>query len=508
MFLTSAYPAVGQITVDTVAGGPTRDGPADEAKFEGPSHVIASGNGSIYVVETFLNQIRKISPDGIVSRLAGSGLSGNRDGEGVNADFWFPEGIAIDSSGNAYIADRGTNIIRKVTSSGIVTTFAGSGYANFADGPANEAHFNWPSDVAVDTDGNVYVADLSNSRIRKITPDGNVSTLAGSWMPGHQDGEATQAMFREPRKICVDASGNVYVADSGNFCIRKITPDGTVSTLAGSPSGYGYRDDVGQLARFGYPLGGICVDSENNVYVADRGNFRIRKITPNGSVSTFSGSGVYGYLDGTKSSARFGGLADVAIDAMGGLIVADEDNQRIRRVNPDGSVSTIAGTDTYGYTNGNGTIASFKSPRGLAMDRNGNLYIADQGNHRIRKISPNGDVNNYAGSGQTGNSDGPASTSRFYFPTDVIMDSDDNVIVADTYNHRIRKITPDGNVTTIAGSTAGFVNGDSTVAKFNRPSGLALANDGSILVADTNNHSVRVIDTNGIVTTLAGTGAS
>ena len=323
------------------------------------------------------------------------------------------------------------------TQSVIVSTLAGSGNKAYADGKGMSASFSFPYGVAVDPNGNVYVADSTNYRIRKITQTGSVTTVAGSaW--GFVDSQGTSASFKTLYGVAVDASGNIYVADYGNHRIRKITPNG-VYTLAGSVV-VGNTDGQGGSASFNCPIG-VAVDATGNVFVADYGNHRIRKITPNGNVTTVAGSGNAGYADGQGTSASFSSPTGVAVDGSGNVYVGDQGNHRIRKITPNENVTTVAGSGNAGYADGQGTSASFSNPTGVAVDGSGNVYLADYNNSRIRKITPSGNVTTLAGSGTAGNADGQGTVASFYAPAGVAVDGSGNVYVADAYNHKIRKIT-------------------------------------------------------------------
>jgi prepilin-type N-terminal cleavage/methylation domain-containing protein len=267
---------------------------------------------------------------------------------------------------------------------GVSTTLAGSGTAGFVDGTGTSAQFNNPNGITVDSSGIIYIADFSNHRIRKITAGGTVSTLAGSGGTGFADGTGTSAVFNYPHGVAVDTSGNVYVADQSNQRIRKITAGGVVTTLAGS-GGQGFADGTGTSAAFNYPAG-ITVDASGNVYVADTNNYRIRKITSSGVVTTLAGSGVSGFADGTGIAAQFFNPTGVAVDSSGNVYVADAQNNRIRKITSSGVVTTLAGSGAAGFADGTGTAAQFNSPGGVAVDALGTVYVADLSNQRIRKI--------------------------------------------------------------------------------------------------------------------------
>jgi sugar lactone lactonase YvrE len=314
-------------------------------------------------------------------------LAGFANGQGTIALFNVPFGIAVDPIGNLYVADSGNGTVRKITASGTVTTFAGTvGVTGSADGTGAAAQFGYLVGAAVDTNGNVYVSDAQFNTIRKITPTGVVTTLAGSaGNRGHADGTGTSAQFNQPNGLGVDAAGNVYVADSGNDTIRKITPAGVVSTLAGSVGVAGHADGTGTSAQFNSPAG-LTSDSSGNLYEADQ-NDTIRRITPAGVVSTLAGiPGIPGSNDGTGIGAQFNNPAGLAIDPAGNVYVTDSANDTIRMVTPGGVVTTLAGrVGVEGGADGTGTTALFNTPIGVTVDGSGNLYVADSFNDTIRK---------------------------------------------------------------------------------------------------------------------------
>ncbi len=332
-----ALPTV--VAVSTLAGqmesGGYVDGGGDEAQFRLPNSVAADAAGNLFVADTANNTIREIDTNGVVSTLAGEpGSHGSRDGTGASARFWAPFGIAVDTNGTVYVADTGNNTIRKITTNGVVSTLAGlAGHPGSNDGHGPSARFRNPWGVAVDAAGNVFVADMSNDTIRKIRPDGTVYTFAGqAGTIGSIDGFGNDAQFNNPFAIAVDSADNVYVADSANDVIRKITPSRAVSTLAGLAGNVGNTDGSGSTARFWNPQG-LVVDNAGNIYVADTGNDTIRKITPMGAVTTFAGvPGVSGTADGEGKDARFNGPGGVTADGVGVIYVADTNNHAIRKI--------------------------------------------------------------------------------------------------------------------------------------------------------------------------------
>jgi sugar lactone lactonase YvrE len=324
--------------------------------------------------------------------------------------------------------------------------FAGMpGVPGSADGTGSAARFNAPNGVAVDSAGNVYVADYSNDTIRKVTPGGVVTTLAGlAGSPGGADGTGGAARFNAPNGVAVDGAGNLYVADKGNDTIRTVTPSGVVTTLAGLAGNPGSADGMGSAAQFNNPTG-VALDSAGNVYVADYHNDTIRKITPAGVVTTLAGlAGNPGSADGTGSQARFYNPGGVAVDATGNVYVADQFNQTIRKITPAGVVTTLAGqVETAGSADGTGSAARFYFPTAVAVDSAGNVYVGDQSNDTIRRVTPGGVVTTLAGlGGNPGSADGIGSQARFAMPSGVALDSAGYLYVADNGNDRISKGAP------------------------------------------------------------------
>lgn len=322
----------------------------------------------------------------LVSVLAGSGQKGWRDGTREKALFSRPTGIVLDRAGNLFIADHNNHAIRKIDRFGLVTTIAGRGTPGFADGIGRAAMFHGPDTVTVDGLGNLYVADADNFRIRKITPDGVVTTVAGSGTAGDTEGRGTRAQFVYPTGVAVDREGIIYVADRGAHRIKIVTPGGDVRVLAGSGKP-GFRDGPGYLAQFHDPIT-LVVDDFGQVYVADSGSHTIRRIDRKGFVTTVAGSGISGYQDGIGKKVQFHWPTGLAIDRRGDLYVSDSENHRIRKiVLPQGRTTTLAGRGNPGYVDGLSFRAVFHFPTGIAVDALGNVFVADSANNVIRHIS-------------------------------------------------------------------------------------------------------------------------
>jgi len=528
------------------------DGAGGAARFLSPNGVALDASGNLFVADTGNCTIRRISPAAVVTTFAGdAGNSGSADGAGSAAQFNSPVGVAVDGSGNVYVADTGNNTIRKASPAGVVTTLAGTaGSSGSADGAGGAARFFSPNSVAVDGSGNLYVADTNNNTIRMISPAGVVTTLAGAaGSYGSADGTGTAARFSNPIGIAVDGAGYIYVTDTGNYTIRKISPAGVVTTLAGAAGTYGSIDGTGSAARF-TNLSGIAVDASGNVYVGDV--YAIRKVTSAGVVTTLSASGAggdglavdgsdnmyaadgygaiwevtpagvaavvagsatgtLGYVDGTGSAAKFAGAYGVAVDGSGNVYVADAGNFVIRKVTPAGVVTTFAGrAGSAGSTDGTGSAAQFSTATSVAVDGSGNLWVTDAGNCLIRRITPAGAVTTLAGAvpnifgAAPVPVDGTGKAARFGKLSGIAVDLSDNAYVTD--DDTIRKITPGGVVTTLAGAAGigGSADGTGIVARFNSPSGLAVDGSGNIYVGCSDG-TIRKVTPSGVVTTLAGT---
>jgi hypothetical protein len=485
-------------------GGPGFfDGSAsDPVRFDSPYAVAVTATGDRFVTDTENHVIRKIDAAGRVTTFAGAfGVAGSADGTGTAARFNLPSGIVAVGT-TIYVCDTGNHTIRKIVStSGLVTTVAGTpGVPGAVDNtlPANVL-FSSPRGITSDGGTTLYVADTGNHKIRKVIPaSGATTTFAGSGSPGFTDNTGTTASFASPEGITFDGS-SLFVADTGNHAIRKITPVGAVgdvTTLAGDGTS-GFLDNAaGGSARFSSPVS--LAASGSNLFVSDTGNHVVRLVDPSGFVTTLAGlPQVPGFSNGTGSAARFNGLKGITVqEGVSTLFyVADTGNDVIRQVSLGGAVVTPAGNPPRaGLVNATGESARFDAPGGVAVVGE-DLFVSDTGNNTIRKVTSSGVVTSLTG-------------SVFNGPQGIVAVGTD-LYVADSENHAIRKVTSTGVVTTFAGSDAGvegFANGTGTAARFRMPKGIAT--DGSSLyIADTGNHAVRKIDIGtGAVTTVAGDG--
>jgi sugar lactone lactonase YvrE len=533
--------------VVTIAGAPGQAGFADgqgpAARFRFPAGIAVDPvDGMIWISDKDNHVIRLMTPNGTVTTIAGSpGVAGSADAQGTNARFAFPRGLVVDNSGVAYVADTQNHVIRRVTRDGVAVTFAGAMLtAGSSDGLTNAARFNRPSDIALDpTTGNFFIADLGNHRIRAMTAIGNVTTFAGS-QPGNRDDVGTAASFSSPWGLDVDNAGNVYVADHDNHSLRRITPGRLVTTLArdfNHPSGVAFGRDgaiyltdgfhhairrialpggekstlAGSIARattLSFPYG-VAADAAGNIYVAEGQS--VRRISPSGAMTTIL-SGLTtpsGLAIGPDNSLYVVDVATalvmrvwptgqvttvaggsgvftspwaIAADSQGFLYVTDLAEDKIHLIDPAGNVATFAGTGSGGYLDGNAATARFREPAGIAVDAARNVYVADFGNHVIRKITQAGIVTTLV-----------PVIAGLNGPTGIASTANGTLYVSD-YNHAIYRVTPGGVVSLAAGlpGTPGNLDGTGTRARFSYPEGLAIGPGGSLLIADSFSHAVRI----------------
>jgi sugar lactone lactonase YvrE len=505
-------------TIDAVAGGGMPPTPmAATTASLAPASALSDSAGNVYFSAG--DGVFKMAAGGALTRIAGAPGGGplGDGGPATSAQLNHPAGLALDSAGNLYIADSYNYRVRKVTPAGIISTVAGTGVRGDSGdgGQAIAATFGQPQAVAVDSAGNVYIADLANSRIRRVNSAGNISTLAGNGTQGYSGdgGPAASAQLYWPFGLAVDAGGNVYIADRSNNVIRKVTPGGTIFTFAGTGSA-GHSGDSGPAAsaQLSYP-NAVALDSAGTVFVGE-GSGYVRKIAPGGTITTVAGNGYVTYSgDGGPATAAGFTPAGLAADSSGNLYIADQSNARLRKISPAGTITTVAGNGTlYAGEGGQAAAAQFGQLSGVAVDLAGNLYIADRDDSRILKVTRDGLISTVAGNGNPGSSGdgGPATSAQLYLPTAVAVDlGGGNIYIGD--GSAVRKVDSAGIIRTIAGTgVPGYSgdNGPAASAQISFAQSLALDPLGNLYIADLNNARIRKVSPAGMISTVAGNGTA
>jgi uncharacterized protein (TIGR03437 family) len=610
----AALPAAGvpAYGIQTVAGSSFigDGGPATAAQIGSVQGVAVDGKGNLYLSDTDNNRVRKVDTTGTISTFAGNGTAGfsGDGGAATAAQLNLPYGLAADVAGNLYIADLGNNRVRKVSLDGTITTIAGTGVEGYSgDGvQATAAQLYVPRNLAFDGAGNLYIAEFGGHRVRRVTPAGIIATAVGNGIAGYSGdhGFASQAQLSYPAGLTVDRTGALYVADSGNNCVRKILPNGVISTVLGgtnaivlatptavavdasltiyaseyaSPIVHAYTAAAvwAYLAGTGAPGfagdGGAATKAElmmaphdlavgpmGDIYIAD--GRRVRRVNTAGIISTVAGDAFRSTIgDGAgATSAILYHPSAVALDASGNLFIADTGTERVRMVTAAGMISTVAGNGTAGYNGDDvlGTAAELWSPMGLAMDPSndlfvadsdnervryiaagmiypfagtgtgaplagprgvciggdGSVYIVDSGNNRVLVVPPGGVAATFAGNGSQGavGDGGQARFAQLNGPTACTVDRAGNFYLADTGNHRVRKITPTGAIAAMAGNGGAGYSGDGGAAPsaaLYGPTGVAVDGNGNVFIADTGNHAIRLVTPDGLIHTIAGQGS-
>jgi sugar lactone lactonase YvrE len=580
-----AFDAAGNLYVADIGNGlirrisPAGDVVSWAGGFAYPAGVAIDAQGNLYVADKNHHRIARVSPAGVVSTWAGTGTEGFTNGPADAAQFSFPTGVAVDAGGTVYVSDTGNMVIRKITPDRIVSKLAGQvGWSNrgYVDGAPDDARFSTPLDLALDGAGNLLVADHDNNAIRTVDATGKVGTFVKVGLPGgiavrpgavyvsqqadltvlrisagtatlaagvpfnfttrrpdSVDGPAAAATFRVPGPLAFDAAGNLYISDFGT--VRKLSTQGVVSTFAGAPLRIGATDGNASDASFWTP-DSLAFDPSGSLYVSDFNNHAIRKIA-GGVVSTFAavtnplsvGKVAYPtgmltdsagrldvlladfglYLVSVDATGKFGAPRSTGTfikgtgvhfspaanrgamvrDAAGNLYLTDQNYHVVRKVDAAGNASVVAGEiGVPGATDGTGAAAHFQAPVGLAIDAAGNLYVADTGNHAIRRITPAGVVSTWAGLLATsGDADGTLAAARFNMPWQLAFDAAGNLLVTDQGNSLVRKITPAGVVSTVAGQRGkhGVTLGSLSAATLNTPAGILVGSQGEIYLTDT-----------------------
>ena len=564
-------------------------GPAVRAKLNLPSGLATDKKGNLFISDRSNDRIRVVDKKGVIRTYAGSGVAGFQGdaGPALKAQLDKPFGIALDEAENLYIADRNNNRVRKVSPEGIITTVAGDGGFFFMgdNGPAYRASVAAPTGVAVDKKGNLYIADRNNNRIRLVDKLGMIRTVAGT---GQQDYNGDSETAREtnlylPFGLTVDSNDNLLIIDRSHYRIRRIDPkSGKVETVAGNGLKL-FAGDGGPAtgATLSFPHG-MFLDKDDNLIFSDKGHYRIRKITPKGIISTIGGNGrrgnvgnnipaleanvynvttiiqnpagdafmsspsgfvsiirrldakgiIHDYIDTASpryreaiSKSKHKGLvqtgavatitqfSDIVFDPKGNLFISDRLNHQIRKIDLNGNISTIAGVGDSDYYGDGGPAleAAFRDPNALASDKQGNIYIAEAANNRIRKIDTKGIVTTVAGNGEHADSGdgGPALQAAIRSMDDIAISPEGELHILGTNTHKVRKITLDGKIVTVAGKGyAGFFgdDGPATKAMLKNPAAISFDSKGNLYIADMGNNRIRKVDKKGIITTFAGTG--
>ena len=491
--------------------------PAGSAQVNYPTALALDAAGNIYIADRYNHRIRKVAPDGIIHTVAGTGTAGyNGDGiQATLASLSAPQGIAVDSAGNLNIADTGNCRIRMVTPAGIIATIAGTGVcrASGDGGLAMQAGAALPISVARDGAGNLFVSE--SGRVRRISAAGLITTVAGNGTAGYSgDGGPALAAQVDPAGLAFDSVGNLLIADSGSSRVRMVTPDGAITTATGS-SRFGGDGGPAVSSRLFRPYF-VAFDRGGNMYLSDTLNHRVRKVDTSGVITTYAGTGLRASnaISGIAANVNIGDPVGVAFDAAGNLYIADNYNCRVYRVSPEGSLQTIAGTGVLGYDGdgGDARSARLSSPTGLAVDQAGNLYIADAYNYRVRKVSPDGIIATVAGTGAAGaGSDGiPATESALNYVDGIAVDKSGNLYIADEENYRVRMVNPAGIVTTVAGNgkpgmlTSATNGKPATSVAIGLPYGVVVDDEGNLYYSEYT--FIGKVDRSGVLTVIAGDG--
>ena len=558
-------------------------GPAVNAALNDPRGLALDRNGNLFIADHGNRRIRKIAPNGVISTIAGTGIDGysGDGGPATSAQIGYVEKVAVDNADNLYFVDSAyggpNHRVRKISADGKISTVAGTGVAGFSGdgGRATAAQLSSPADVAADRAGNLYIADYANHRVRKVSASGTITTVAGGGTPGFSGvpGQIANPQLDDPSAVAVDAAGNLFFSDFHNQRIRKVFPSGAISTVAtgadvrythslavNSGGNLFYTDEqsnrirkvspagivttvAGDGSTFGYSGEGgsavfaqmfptsVALDAAGNLYIGSGDRARVWKVSAAGIITAFAGDGESAFSgmpgnglpqdNGPATQARL--IAPwITVDSAGRLIIGDTLSGRVRRVERDGTIRTIAGNGTLSLPSNNlsatqdgvpATTVPLVNPLSLAADRNGNIYLSNMGS--VRKVSPDGTISTIANGGLGGyaGDGGPAMKAQFR-PYGIAVDTTGNIFITDSVSNTIRKINRAGIISTVAGigsslgSSRGFSGdgGPATAARLSGPHAVALDAQGNLYISDRNNHRVRKVTPQGIISTIAGTG--
>jgi hypothetical protein len=556
--------SISTVAGDRIAGYSGNGGPATSAELDYPAGVAVDAAGDLFIADTHNQVIREVlHANGEILTVAGNGTAGysGDGGKATSAELFDPAGVAVDGAGDVFIADSYNSVVRKVNTSGIISTIAGTGLAGYSgDGKlATKAELNTPTGVAVDRAGDLFIADQYNNVVREVNTSGIITTVAGTGSHGYSGdgGPATKAQLFDPIGLMLDSAGDLFIADSGNYAVRQVTvpatvvvsPDPTMTAVTASTSSAAYGQTVTFTARVsanspgsGTPTGTVTfydgksplgtkklsggtasltatltLVSEHIITASYSGDANFAA-SATGNIVTVAGTGSHGYSGdhGSATSARLYLTTGVAVDAAGDLFIADSDNNVIREVSTSGIITTVAGNYTLGggYSGNGGpaTSARLYEPSGVAVNAAGDLFIADSGNNVVREVNTSGIISTVAGTGIAGYSGngGKATSAELDDPTGVAVNASGDLFIADTYNNVIREVNPSGIIITVAGTgTAGYSGngGPAIKAELHDPCSVAVDSSGDMFIADSGNNVVReVIQPTGKILTVAGTG--
>lgn len=546
--------ANGTIQLEAGAGtdtsGPTGingdGGAAIVATLGSPHGICFAPDGSMYIADSPFNRIRRVSPSGIITTVAGNGSYAHAGDGGVatSASLQYPMGVVVDAGGVLYVSEE--NYIRRIGTDGTISTIAGGGnVAVTGDAVATTVALNRPIGLALDSSGNLYVAETRGHRILRLDAQGVIHRIAGDGLPDYSGdgGAAAAARLSSPQGVAIESTGALAIADTGNHVIRRVTSDGRISTIAGTGS-QRFAGDGGQAleASFMFPQS-IVADATGNLYVADIGDAsddppigrrindsRIRKIVRDGTITTIAGNGTNYYLGENvdANTAAFYLPGKIVFDKSGSLLIADIGNNVVRKITPDYKIVTIigdplSGGDYYG-DGGSAAKAGLNGPVGLRVSKGGEIYVADADNNVIRKVDASGIISTFAGSGRLGYSGdgGNSRDAKLTSPFDVDIDSEGNVFIADASNNVVREVLPDGTIRAFAGTGKGACalscypgdggysgdGGPAIAAELNDVVGITLSASGEAFIVDGYNHAIRKVAKDGAISTVAGDGTA
>jgi sugar lactone lactonase YvrE len=522
----------GQYSISSVAGGGPNDLNALHASIGYAGSVARDAAGNTYVADSYSSHIFKVDTSGNLTVVAGNGTLGYSGDGGLatSAALNRPEGVVVDAAGDIFIADTDNSVIREVVAgTGNIQTVAGNGTSGYSGdgGPATSAELSDPFGLFVDGQGNIFIADTDNFVIREVlASSGNIQTVAG--IPGTagyvgDGGPASSAQLDQPESVVLDATGNIFIADTYNSVIREVTiANGNIQTVAGINYAWAdvcnYSGDGGPAASAQLCLpNGVLVDGSGDIFIADTNNLVIREVSAsNGNIQTVAGDNTlgagYSGDGGPATSAQLNYPSGIVVDSSGNIFIADTENFVIREVTA-GNIQTLVGNNNLAYSGDGGlaTNAALNAPGEVSVDGAGDLFIADTDNSVVRElVALTGDIQTTAGTGiagYTGDS-GLATAAELNFPSGVFVDTSGNIFIADTQNSVIREVVAaTGDIQTLAGNGTPGYSGDGgapTSAQLNNPAGVVLDTSGNIYIADTGNSAIRVINTGSVAVTIAG----